>query len=268
VFDSDDLALYRSHNRRAPSSNQGHTSDPSRFWEVVDAARVDQGLTPLFPSPMPTFRSGNVFDTAHAGPVIDPTAAVRGIVRLDPSAAQAQRQQEGARGRRHGGAESSEAAPTRRAASAPPRTLLSRSAMFNNTSHNIASLLQHQGAADTTDQSAVSRGTKSSSATSADSNSGASNSALQTAAKIARWAPGTLSNYYETRERLNIAGTAADGPGSPGRRMKSSLRRHHLAPASSGTIGGQTGAAGASVGGSSAVSVSSNAPFATGSTFA
>jgi hypothetical protein len=216
---------------------------------------------------MPTFRSSNILDTAHAGVAIDPTAAVRGIVRLDPSAAQAQRQQpqqESARGRRHNNADGTEAAPARRAASAPPRTLLSRSAMFNNASHNVASLLQHQGAADSTDQSAVSRATKSSTATSVDSSSG---NALQTAAKIARWAPGTLSSYYETRERLNIAGTATEGSGSPGRRMKSSLRKQYTAPASSATSS-RAGASGAAASGSSAASVSSNAPFATGSTFA
>jgi hypothetical protein len=229
----------------------------------------------LFPSPMPTFRSDNVRDVARPTDVVEPSAASRGVVSIAPTADYVQRMGRGEaqlqatyaqRGRApvRAGEDGAPAAIARRAVSAPPRALLGRSSgMLNNGSSSVAALLQpNLSSAGSTDHfSASSRSTAATGNSTMDSSYAQK---LDTAAKIARWAPGTLSNYYETRERLNIAGSAENGPGVQARRMKSSLRRHTPAPGAAAT---QSSSASIGSGGSKSVSVSSSAPFATGSNF-
>lgn len=157
--------------------------------------------------------------------------------------------------------------------------------MLNNSSNNIAALLQYQASGTgNTDQVSVS----SQSATAIGSATGSTSSSienkLQMAAKIARWAPGSLSNYYNTRERLNMGGggtvggtTTANGGDSAGgqvatvgRRLKSSLRKHHHPTTTATTTvgsGSVSSSSSSAVGGGSSRSVSSGAPYATGSNF-
>ena len=72
---------------RRVSYNAGHSSDPSNFWEIEGTTRpANPGKTPLFPSPMPTFRSDSIQDTAKPSYLVDPTAAGRGVVRIAPTA--------------------------------------------------------------------------------------------------------------------------------------------------------------------------------------
>ena len=72
---------------RRVSYNAGHSSDPSNFWEIEGTTRpANPGKTPLFPSPMPTFRSDSIQDTAKPSYTVDPTAAARGVVRIAPTA--------------------------------------------------------------------------------------------------------------------------------------------------------------------------------------
>lgn len=72
---------------RRVSYNVGHSSDPSNFWEIEGTERpANPGKTPLFPSPMPTFRTDSIQDTAKPSYTVDPTAAARGVVRIAPTA--------------------------------------------------------------------------------------------------------------------------------------------------------------------------------------
>lgn len=260
---------------------RGNDSDPSRYWGSGEGVTTSA----LFPSPMPTFRSNNIRDVIRGGDAVDPSDALRGVVSLAPTAehvqrmgrAEAQLQQAygDQRGRAATRGEGETGSAPRRAASAPPRTLLGRSSgMLNNASGNVASLLQPDvSSASSVDPSLRTRSsaatgtyTQSSSVATGDS---AYSQKLDTAAKIARWAPGALSSYYESRERLNLGGSTDGALPSAGRRMKSSLKRHTPAPGAAASSSGSAGGSAASVGsaGSRAVSVSSGAPFATGANF-
>lgn len=121
------------------------------------------------------------------------------------------------------------------------------------------------------------------------------NNKLSMAAKIARWAPGHLSNYYESKERGSsvIGNDGNDGNGGAGgnnstnvgsvirggdgggssnsivpQRSRSSLRRQFLQANQSYMQGASAaGAVNDTTSIRSGGSVSSNAPFATYSTF-
>lgn len=222
---------------------------------------------------MPTFRSSNIYDTARGSLVADATAATRGLVRLHPGEALTQHLNSVAelagdevrRGRTH--LHPTEHAPPRRSASAPPRTLLGRvSGMVNNTSSNMFSVLHQQ--ADNASTSSISSATHT--ATSGMNSHDASyTNKLQTAAKIARWAPGSLANYYQNREGLVVGNSAPAATGAADavgpKKVRPSRRQFAHTSFEETNPNGPPRARSISRG---SHSVSSGAPFATGDSFA
>lgn len=208
--------------------------------------------------------------------MVDATAATRGLVRFHPTEGLARHLnsvaelagEEVRRGRAHLHAPEHGPAPARRSASAPPRTLLGRSSgMLNNASQNMFSLL-HQQASDGASTSSISSATHT--ATSGMNSHDASyTNKLQTAAKIARWAPGSLASYYQNREGLVVGNSVSVAPATaesatPKRARSARRQFEHTSFEETNPVGPSSVR---SISRSSR-SVSSGAPFATGDTFA